>query len=271
MADGAPLVVEHDRLERRIRDQLAALPQIHRAFLQSPDPQRVHALRRALRRLAFAQALEAACAKAGRKPTPPVKRANRLLGRVRDLDVLRLRLEEERPYTLATNADDLLAARLFHRRQDLVIKATHALGAPPLGPYLAGALLEDTLCSVDVGRLEAVLRDIVVRQDRKLRRALRANTPMGPRAQHRLRRRARRLRYAVELLAGDAASHAYMDRLAELHSTLGDAHDRHVQKRIVRRLLPEGEISSLDFHATMDAAQLRVLGDRLPKLPDALA
>lgn len=271
MADAFPLAVA-GRIARRIVDQLRAFPQTHRDFLEISDPEQVHALRRALRRLAFID--KVAVGRQSRLTcSPSFKRANRWLGRLRDIDVLRRRLDRERVYTLATNVDDLLIAQLSQARSELAVKVVSKLETSPLGAVVAGVglLLTWRLQAVEMERIEGKLRSLIVLQDCRLRRALARDAELDVHEQHHLRCRARGLRYAVELMEGGGASQIYLDRLTDIHSALGEAHDRHAGKHVIKQLLPAGQSSSLDFRPTLTAGALHRLSEQLPELPAILA
>ena len=213
---------------------LEHLQQNHHGALCSVDPEYIHQMRVATRRLRaalrlFAPMLTDALAGSLRQPLATLMEH---LGRARDLDVL---LTEIANPVLTALPDEprlpALASDITNRRYAARAQALAVLASPDYGKTLLAVL--EALHPADANADEAVsLRDFAAqrlgRLQRKLRRLAAAADPEQPAALHALRIAVKRLRYALEFFAPLAPPKAFdraLRRLSGAQDTLGQLND----------------------------------------------
>jgi inorganic triphosphatase YgiF len=213
---------------------LEHLQQNHHGALTRDDPEYIHQMRVATRRLRAALRLFAPVLPdqlAGSLRTPLTALMTHL-GRARDLDVL---LTEIANPVLAALPDEprlpALAGDITNRRYVARQQALALLAAPDYGRTLLAAL--ETLHPVPAGDgaaipLRTFARDRLRRLRTKLRRLAAAADLQDPASLHALRIGVKRLRYALEFfapLAPDGAFSRVLQRLAGVQDTLGQLND----------------------------------------------
>jgi inorganic triphosphatase YgiF len=177
------------------------------------------------------------------------------LGAARDLDVILPRLCE---LDLAVGVMDPLLALLERRRRSAYDSAVDALAAPG-----AARLIFDTAAWLEAGDwLSSEAPEQVARRDRpvaafaatelnrrhgKLRKGARRLRDLEPADRHRVRIRAKKVRYGAEFFAGLAegkagrtAVKAYLKTLRPLQDALGALNDVAVAERLMHDLAAEG-------------------------------
>ena len=213
---------------------LEHLQQNHRGALTSDDPEYIHQMRVATRRLRaalrlFAPMLPEHFAEPLRVPLSALMKQ---LGRARDLDVL---LTEIANPVLATLPNEprlpALASDITNRRYAARAQAIVMLAAPDYGRMLLTTLESlHTKPSADAATI-LLLRFASERLKRlrnKVRRLAVAARVEDPIALHALRIGVKRLRYALEFfspMAPERASNRVLKRLATLQDTLGQLND----------------------------------------------
>lgn len=215
------------------------------------NPEAVHQMRVALRRLVsgirlFADFLETPETHALRDE---LRWLQGFLGPARDaevfvtdiLDPLAAEMGEEIGY-------QALCADFAERRRETLEAAVVALAEPrftslalSLGAWIEGG---DWLMPVDADhrdRLNSPARDYAVavldRLDRRVRRSLRHLVELPPEERHRTRIRVKRLRYAIDFLAGlfpDRKSRRLLVTLGRLQDRLGQLNDIATAARLLR-------------------------------------
>lgn len=208
----------------------------HSGAVDSDDPEYIHQMRVATRRLRAALRLFAPLLPADIAATllPPLRAQMRLLGAARDMDVL---LDEiAAPVMASLAAEPRLAAlvglvteRRFRERD----AAKQALSSPVFGQFvlLAGELLHRPAfqapapCGETLGDFAARR---IGRLHKKARRLAEAASVSDPASLHALRIGIKRLRYALEFFAPLARRKRHRDGvelLASLQDTLGQIND----------------------------------------------
>ena len=164
------------------------------------------------------------------------------LGERRDLDVMRDYLRSE---IAALDVADRGVARALLRRLERAREQSRAdvLAALESPRYLALLdRIEDTVAHPPVVDAGVPLADLAAREWRKLRKRMRA-LPEAPTDEelHALRVRAKRARYATELVAGEIghAAERFVDRLKKLQDVLGEHQDAVVAEARLRTLARE--------------------------------
>ena len=215
-------------------DCLQHLQQNHHGALTSEDPEYIHQMRVATRRLRAALRLfgPALPAELGPALRVPLSDLTRQLGKARDLDVL---LSEIANPVLAALPDEprlpALASDITNRRYVAREQAVALLAAPEYGRTLLGALESlHALPATDPAPLE--LANFAAARLRRLRRRLRqlvaAAEINDPTTLHALRIGVKRMRYALEFfspLARAKASRRAIRMLAAIQETLGQLND----------------------------------------------
>lgn len=213
---------------------LEHLQQNHSGALSSDDPEYIHQMRVATRRLRaalrlFAPVLPKNLAAPVQEPLAALMKQ---LGRARDLDVL---LTEIANPVLAALPNEprlpALASDITNRRYVARAQAIAMLAAPDYGRTLLAAL-ESLHAEPPAERTMLTLHQFASRRlkrlHKKMRRlALAANTG-DPASLHALRIGVKRLRYALEFflpLARGQAVHRELKELAALQDTLGQLND----------------------------------------------
>jgi inorganic triphosphatase YgiF len=213
---------------------LEHLQQNHHGALNSDDPEYIHQMRVATRRLRaalrlFAPVLPAGLADSLRLPFAALMTC---LGRARDLDVLLAEIANP-VLTALPNEPRLpaLAGDITNRRYAARAEALALLAAPDYGRTLLSAL--ESLHPVPaVDSLEIPLQSFATGRLRRLRKKLRRLAAAAelddPVSLHALRIGVKRLRYALEFFAPLAPAGAFaraLQRLAALQDTLGQLND----------------------------------------------
>ncbi|TRZ97070.1 MAG: CHAD domain-containing protein [Rhodocyclaceae bacterium] len=213
---------------------LEHLQQNHRGALTSDDPEYIHQMRVAARRLRaalrlFAPVLPEQFAEPLR---PPLSALMLQLGRARDLDVL---LAEIANPVLAALPNEprlpALASDITNRRHTARAQATVMLAAPDYGRMLLTALESLHAKPVEAGPTILLLSFAAERLKRlrnKVRRLAAAASIDNPASLHALRIGVKRLRYALEFfspLVPERALSRILKQLAALQDTLGQLND----------------------------------------------
>lgn len=269
-ARGDPAVPPSLDPDRRARDELMRAVRFHasriasrwQGALDDQDPEEVHGLRGALRRL------RAALSMIGEDAFDPGLRAldqwarelSPLTGTLRDLDVALASLGGLRPdaASLAQARELFLAARggardamLSHmRRPDVVSTLRAAVSAEP---------------ELDAprGPMRRVARRAVERALDRLERSLRGDL-QRPEGYHCIRRRARRLRDLIEVAEGALGSseRAWRKRVHGLQVQLGDLHDVDV----LTGLLAGGDLALAGLRGAVEQRRTTLLAGIGPPL-----
>lgn len=212
---------------------LEHLQQNHRGALTLDDPEYIHQMRVATRRLRAALRLFA--------PTlpdrlgqllPPLRVLMTRLGHARDLDVLLTEIAN--PVLAALPGEPrlpALASDITNRRYAARAQALALLAAPAYGRAVLAALEALHPAPVADGAaipLRRFATERLRRLCRKLRRLAVAAELEDPASLHALRIGVKRLRYALEFFAPLAPRHAFdraLQRLAATQDTLGQLND----------------------------------------------
>jgi inorganic triphosphatase YgiF len=213
---------------------LEHLQQNHHGALTSDDPEYIHQMRVATRRLRaglrlFAPILPDGLADALRLPLVALMTQ---LGRARDLDVL---LTEIANPVLSALPNEprlpALASDITNRRYAARAEALALLAAPDYGRTLLAALEALHPEPASAGEMPP-LQEFALERLRRLRKRLRklalAASLEDPAALHALRIGVKRLRYALEFfapLAGKRGFAPVLQRLAAIQDTLGQLND----------------------------------------------
>lgn len=213
---------------------LEHLQQNHHGALTSDDPEYIHQMRVATRRLRAALRLFAPVLPDGLADSLhlPLAALMTHLGRARDLDVLLSEIANP-VLTALPNEPRLpaLASDITNRRYAARAEALALLAAPDYGRTLLAAL--ESLHPVPaVDSAEIPLQSFATVRLRRLRKKLRRLAAAAeleePASLHALRIGVKRLRYALEFFAPLAADGAFvraLQRLAALQDTLGQLND----------------------------------------------
>jgi CHAD domain-containing protein len=240
------------RIGRVLREQSAAIQADEPGVRAGVDPEAVHRMRVATRRLRTALRL------LGAKETDgePLRKLAEALGRVRDVDVLEAGLRARAQPSELPAVERLLAGRA----------ATRATSQAALVATLDGGVLESVRKAADRARDEVHGVAAMTRALRGLRRAARLAASRA--SLHRARIRAKRLRYAGEFLADSygSAIRECTRAAQEIHDLLGDVLDA---ENLVDELLRV--ISSLpdDAERCADSAALAAIAGRCRADADA--
>jgi len=230
----SPAMPPFEAFRRIALSCLEHLQQNHHGALTSDDPEYIHQMRVATRRLRAALRLFA--------PVLPERLADSLrtpfaalmtqLGRARDLDVLLTEIANP-VLTALPNEPRLpaLASDITNRRYAARAEALALLAAPDYGRTLLGALEALHPVPTTDGAampLRAFARERLRRLRKKLRRLAAAADLQDPASLHALRIGVKRLRYALEFFAPLAPERAFvraLQRLAGVQDTLGQLND----------------------------------------------
>jgi len=215
---------------------------------------------------------------------PMLKALVDALGDVRDIDI---RLQEVGRFREAVAEGDrpALDPLLRHlqleraRAQAAMLRALDAKAArhwlDTLPDQLARPATPRTSASSRGAAALSVIPDLIEQRYRKLRDCARGLRPdSSPRAFHRARIRAKKLRYAIETIAPTYAKPAdrMISALQKLQSRLGTQHDAHVLAEYLTRLArqPPAEFTPATLFmmgrmASQHAAQATRLGRRIEK------
>jgi inorganic triphosphatase YgiF len=233
------------------------------AALEGVDPEGVHQMRVAARRMRSALAFFAPVVPERQRTAlrDPLRWLAEELGPARDLDVFTLELLGP---LAAARPDDTGLARLLEtaqaRRADAQARAREALRSPryprlvlELGAWLARRSWREQPLSETSAALFGAARpftaDRLERRHRKARRLGRRLAQATPEERHRLRIRLKKLRYAAEFSAPlhpGRRAERYARRLARLQDTLGHLNDV---------VLAEARLAELVRSAPREAAE----------------
>jgi inorganic triphosphatase YgiF len=215
---------------------IAHLQSNHTGAIASDDPEYVHQMRVAVRRLRACLRLFAPIIgpQFADSVLPPLHTLMKLLGGVRDLDVLLAEIVG--PAVTALPDEPRLAALagvVTDRRHRARMETTKALQSPRYGQLLlrlAALLHQET--AIDNGQAPATISNFAAEQlqrhARKVRKLARGADPGDPTTLHALRIGIKRLRYALEFftpLADGKQRRQAASQLAEIQGTLGQLND----------------------------------------------
>jgi CHAD domain-containing protein len=193
-------------------------------------------------------------------------------GPPRDLDVLLLELQLERP-TIASSTDagvHELAARVRARRAVEQAKLLEALDGDRYATLKRGWRADIEGLRVEAANgttAEKLARETINTATRHLMKAAKKIDEDAPAEDiHRARKRAKRLRYAAEMLGGALSAHkvkAVIAHMKRLQDDLGQFQDSEVQIHLVRNLLDDPSLGEPTENARA-ASELMVqdLADR---------
>lgn len=214
------------------------------------DPEGVHQMRVALRRLraavaALKEAMPAADRRAVRRE---LARLDALLAPARNLDVVLLDLlpPVRRACPGDPDLDHLAGALAWMRRAAYdrlaaeLRSAGHEAAMQALARRLAGGG-ESAAPKPDDTTVGALLPALLDRRWRAVKRRSKGFRRQSPRARHRLRIAIKKLRYAIELFGGARSggdAEALLKRLRRVQDGLGDASDVRAARAFLRRLCP---------------------------------
>jgi CHAD domain-containing protein len=227
---------------------LAKAAKARATLLRQYEPKALHAWRVNLRRIT-ATFDHVAAALPGGSPEgliEQLKQFRNATGGARDLDIL---LDETLPGFLkhgghGDRIDQALLHTLNAKRVELHREAVEGLKKArltmPVHAFHAWADAHRQVTDDELRAAAAHLIDTRVRQLRK--RAARMHD--GRERLHRARTATKKLRYTLELfqpLFPQDAGQAWLDRLAEVQTHLGEAHDRLTARALCKELLPEAK------------------------------
>lgn len=252
----------------RIDQQVRALVEHEAVARAGDDPEGVHQMRVAVRRLRAALKASSSTASPDLAAVQDELRwLGGVLGRVRDLDVLLGHLRRQTADLSASEAaaaERLLAGLVADRRRargrmlDTVRGTRYA--------DLLRTLVDLAATDLPYGGpsrdgVEPVLLDVIARPYRKLRKdALALGEDSSDGDLHALRIRGKRLRYAAELAAsagGGRPVRRLIKATKEFQDVLGDHQDTVVAEEELRRLVAElAELADIDHEAVFVAGRL---------------
>jgi len=230
-----------DQVLALMRVQCEALAAHERGARRGRDPEELHQMRTAVRRLrAILRAVPAVVG----PDAAPLRRELRwlgtVLGAVRDVDVLRDYLRAARP--MLDRAEAAAARRVLARLQNARTRARAAALAALASPRYARLRrrLDATLGRRGPGDGDVSLTRVARRMFKKLREAVRALPARPSDAQlHAVRIRVKRARYAAELARATVGRPArrFIRSAARLQDILGEHQDAAVAEAQLRALL----------------------------------
>jgi len=254
-------------MEAVVRACLAQIEANARGVAEDRDPEYLHQLRVGMRRLRSALRTFNGLGqrKDFRAPAAGLKELMPILGRARDWDVFCAGLERR------AQADEaaLLLRRARARRADARREARALVGSARLQHFLLGVLRWMDETPWRGGRKAArpvaeYARRALARLERKLVRLGEGLDWADAARRHRLRIRAKRLRYACEPFAAlypGGAMGRYLDGLESLQDILGELNDIAVGRRLLRALrLGRGDAGAAVTRRGFAAREKRLVG-----------
>jgi len=234
VGNDAPADSPFEELRDRLRHQLAEIERNDPGTRLGRDPESLHDMRVGVRRLrALLRAGRELVASDTVELDERLKELGRILGEVRDLDVLLARLDAEAAVLGGEDAKRA-ASLLATLRTERSGSRARLLGALRSDEYLA--LLDDTARTID--ELEpsgsaATLDELTGKAAAKLRKAVR-KLPDAPANEqlHAVRKKGKRARYAAEL----AGQKNLVKRAKQLQDVLGEHQDAVVAAERLREL-----------------------------------
>lgn len=193
------------------------------------------------------------------------------LNPVRDLDVMVPYLRQDASLLPAEDSGALepFLAHLDQERNQARRQMMEALGSDRYVELLA--MLEEATRSIKVRPADRDLRSGAARRFRKLRKAVRRlPEPPSDEELHRVRRLAKKARYAAEIvLPGEGKAVAgFMKRMKSMQDVLGDFQDACVAEGRIRNYLPRAGDTRTAFAlgrlAELQAAKKRAASERFP-------
>lgn len=256
----------HEALAAIVTDCLAQIRANEVPAAESVDPEGVHQLRIGVRRLRSALRLFGPLL-----PRPQVEALNGELrwlawelGPARDLDVFveeligpLARSHPDDP-ALKTLRDEACGLREEARQQvrAALASARYTRLVLGLGHWLARAAWTDQALSEESARLflpaDTYACELLERLHRKTRRLGRRLADASIEERHRLRIRAKRLRYAAEFFRGlhpGKRARRYLRRLSALQDVLGELNDVATADRVLAELLSRVDPAPVNWHA----------------------
>ena len=224
-----------EELRGRLRAQLREIERHDPGTRLGRDPESLHDMRVGVRRLrALLRAGKELVASDTAELDDRLKQLGRVLGEVRDLDVLLAHLDEE---AAELGGEDVKQAEplLAVLRTERSCSRSRLLAALRSDEYLA--LLDDTARMIDElepSESAATLDDLVDRASVELRKAVRKlpDTPANEEL-HAVRKKGKRVRYAAEL----AGRKSLVKQAKELQDVLGEHQDAVVAADRLRELV----------------------------------
>ena len=237
VGEDPPAPSPFEELRSRLRHQLAEIERHDPGTRLGRDPESLHDMRVGVRRLrALLRATRGLVAADTVELDERLKELGRILGEVRDLDVLLERLEAEAAELGGQDArrgESLLASL----RTERSCCRSRLLGALRSDEYLA--LLDDTARTIDElepSESAVTLDELTGKAAAKLRKAVR-KLPKDPANEelHAVRKKGKRARYAAELAGRDKL----VKRAKKLQDVLGEHQDAVVAAERLRELAAE--------------------------------
>jgi len=223
--------------------------------LESTDPEFVHQARVAVRRMRSAARLIGTAAGWPAKLDAELRWVGRALGALRDWDVLQAQTLPALSGA-APAAGTGLAAAVAERRQ----RDAASLHASLRGPRFAALALRLLEWAHSAGTEEAILAATARKLLRRLHRGLFEDAAffasLQVHAQHRVRIRAKRLRYALDLFAAALPAKAtsrYVEQLARVQDELGALNDAVVAAERLPALARAARVDPAPALAWLDA------------------
>jgi CHAD domain-containing protein len=234
VGEGPPAPSPFEELRGRLRHQLAEIERHDPGTRLGRDPESLHDMRVGVRRLrALLRAGRELVANDTVELDERLKELGRILGEVRDLDVLLARLDAEAA-ELGGEDTKRAASLLAALRTERSGSRSRLLGALRSDEYLA--LLDDTARTIDElepSGSKATLDELTGKAAAKLRKAVRKLPDMPANEElHGVRKKGKRARYAAEL----AGQKELVKRAKKLQDVLGEHQDAVVAAERLREL-----------------------------------